>query len=164
MIPLLSAFFFCYLVKSGYSFILSSEIHIDSSNVLGEFSLVTILLISGLLFSVLSFFLAVELGIRIERSVDSLQRRSVDSLEIWKDKIILNEYSCSNSLIRVICNMMDEEGRAYLSEIKLEWKQLGLTQGQINRKGLDFAMSHYCGRFIEWLRLPRFLSPIKTKY
>jgi hypothetical protein len=89
------------------------------------------------------------------------------TMEIERDKIIYNKGNNSNSSIHVIYRKMDDEGRAYLSEAKLEWKKSGLTQSQIDRKGLRFAMSHYTGRFVTWLqlpKLPRLLPSIKIKY
>jgi hypothetical protein len=59
--------------------------------------------------------------------------------------------------------IIDEEGCGYLNDLKLEWKKSGLTQNQINREEVIFVLSHYWGRFISWMRLPRFLSPTKTR-
>jgi hypothetical protein len=77
---------------------------------------------------------------------------------------VLQKHNDLNLFVRLICNKMDDEGRAYLSDAKLEWGKSKLTQNQIDRKGLRFAMSHYSGRFVTWLQLPRFLPRIKTRY
>jgi hypothetical protein len=72
-----------------------------------------------------------------------------------------DKYHDLNLFVRLICNKMDEEGQGSLSEIKLTWEKLGLAKSQINRKVLMFSMSHYSGRFIAWMRLPRF--PTSTR-
>jgi hypothetical protein len=75
--------------------------------------------------------------------------------EIKEDKVISSKYSDSNSLIQLIHNKMDEEGRGLLSEIRVECEKLGLTQSQVDRKLLIFVKDHYYGRFRSWMKLPR---------
>jgi hypothetical protein len=69
----------------------------------------------------------------------------------------------STSNDKFIHIMIDEEGRGYLDDLKLEWENSGLTQNQINEKKLMFILDYYWGKFIYWMRLPRFLSPTKTR-
>jgi hypothetical protein len=69
----------------------------------------------------------------------------------------------ASSIEQLVCSSIDEEGRAYLSEIALQWKSAGMTHKQIKIERLMFILDHYRGRFIAWLQLPRFFSNTKTR-
>jgi hypothetical protein len=64
--------------------------------------------------------------------------------------------SISDLMIQLLCNRIDEEGQGYLSDLKSEWINLELSQKQIKIKELMFIIDRYWGRFIAWMRLPRF--------
>jgi hypothetical protein len=83
---------------------------------------------------------------------------------IVKNKTNLSKHNNPNLFIRLICNKMDEEGQRFLSDIQVECRKSGLTQNEVEIKGLMFAIDYQRGKFIAWMRLPRFLSPIKTRY
>ncbi len=61
-----------------------------------------------------------------------------------------------NNQSQLLCARIDEEGQGYLSDLKSEWINLELSQGQIKIKELMFIIDRYWGRFIAWMRLPRF--------
>jgi hypothetical protein len=72
--------------------------------------------------------------------------------------------SSSLSLITQLLQIkIDEEGHGYLIDLQSEWKKSGLTKNQIKKKELIFYIDHFWGRFVSWIRLPRFLSSIITK-
>jgi hypothetical protein len=58
---------------------------------------------------------------------------------------------------------LDEEGQGYLADNRFQWKNIGLTSNQVKTKELMFILDHCRGRFIGWMKLPRFLSSIITK-
>jgi hypothetical protein len=80
-----------------------------------------------------------------------------------EDKVISKQGNSQNSFVRAIYSKIDEEGIAYLSDRKFEWKNLGLTQSQVERRGLFFALDYHRGRFIAWIGLSEFLFSINTK-
>ncbi len=140
----------------------------DSNLIFSQLTLVFCLLSSGaiLLFLLISLLLAIPLlldtyGARLIYYVRYIPIKAsmifhFDSLQNWRKQ----EDKTTNNVsyfMQLIISKIDEEGRAYVSEAKLEWIRLGLTQNQIYIRTLRFIISHYCGRFVTWMRLPRFL-------
>jgi hypothetical protein len=151
-----------FIISCLVAFILHGLYHvygflIDKSLISSPILLFGAILLPLLLFLLLIIFLSMLLTQDLKRVV--LERNNSDIHPIS----IPDKDNNPNSLIQVICSMMDDEGRAYLSDDKLEWKKSKLTQAQINIKCLRFVMSHYRGRFVSWLQLPRFLPPSKTR-
>jgi hypothetical protein len=72
-------------------------------------------------------------------------------------------FSIYDLIIPLSCGRIDEEGQGYLSDLKSEWIKLELSQEQIKGKELIFIADYYWGRFIAWMRLPRFLNFTKIR-
>jgi hypothetical protein len=144
---------------------------VDFNLIFSQLTLVFYLLLSGaiLLFLLIILLLAILLllgtlgtyGAKLIYYVRYISIKAsmmfhLESLQNWRNQ----EDKTTNSVsyfMQLIISKIDEEGRAYVSEAKLEWIRLGLTQNQIYIRTLRFIISHYCGRFVTWMRLPRFL-------
>jgi hypothetical protein len=68
-----------------------------------------------------------------------------------------------SDLIQLLCIRIDEEGQGYLSDLKSGWINSELGKGQIKIKELMFIADHYWGRFIAWMRLPRFSTSTRIR-
>jgi hypothetical protein len=68
-----------------------------------------------------------------------------------------------SDLIQLLCLIIDEEGQGYLSDLKFKWINLGLSQEQIKINELIFIVDNYWGRFIAWMRLPRFSTSTRIR-
>jgi hypothetical protein len=150
----------------------------NSGNILSELILGICLVFSGvtLIFSVIISLIFISLcveayGSKLIIATKWISQKTLTvfhfdvSLQWGKqENEITSKNKSSNSFIQVIYNKMDEEGRAYLSEAKLEWSKSGLTKSKIERKVLIFAIDYHRGKFIAWMRLPRFVFPIETRH
>jgi hypothetical protein len=83
---------------------------------------------------------------------------------VERKKIVKQPNTSSSSLIiQLLYISMDEEGRGYLRDQKSQLNNLELTADQLKTKEFLFIMEHYRGRFVSWLKLPRFLSSIRIR-
>ncbi len=132
-----------WYVELNYHDFLIDRLLISSDKLL----LVTALLplILALLITIVPFLIH-DAKILISGRKNSDNRRSV----------IPGKYDDSNLLVRLVRNIIDEEGQGYLDDLKSEWITLELSQEQLNIKEIMFIADYYWGRFIARMRFPRF--------
>jgi hypothetical protein len=75
----------------------------------------------------------------------------------------IHNTALSDLIMQLLNKKIDEEGIAYLSDMKSEWINSGEPKDKIKKKELVFILNHYWGRFISWMRIPRFFSSIKIR-
>jgi hypothetical protein len=68
-----------------------------------------------------------------------------------------------SDLIQLLCIIIDEESQGYLSDLKFKWINSGLSQEQIKINELIFLVDNYWGRFIAWMRFPRFSNSTRIR-
>jgi hypothetical protein len=72
-----------------------------------------------------------------------------------------NDFTLPDSIIQLLNKKIDEEGRAYLSDLKAEWMNSGETQYLIKIKELIFILDYLWGRFIGWMRFQKIYKELQ---